>query len=235
MKTLLALPSPSEMPELTGEHPLVLVRGSRQLDRDEFLHFCQSIPGAELLHWDFGPVMEMKPDPAARNYLFSREAVPFHWDGAFHQVPSTLAFHCLKAPEGGETLFTDTEAVWNDASDSDRARWSRIRLRFSTEKLAHYGGTIEVDLASRHPRSGRPILRFAEAVTSKLNPVAMEVMGGDEGFLADMIERIYDPRYCYAHRWRDGDYLFADNHRLIHGRNPFSKDTPRHLRRIQIL
>lgn len=219
---------------------LLLMRGFAPLERDELLAFCQSYPDAELLHWDTGPVMEMKVSASPRNYLFSAEKVPFHWDGAFHKVPSYLVFHCIQAPPadaGGETLFTDTQGIWETAGDEERALWKRAELTYETEKLAHYGGKITVPMVQKHPRTGRTILRFAEAVETDLNPVSLSVGGvpRPEALVASMTEKIYSAEHCYRHRWQEGDYLIADNHALIHGRNAFTRDCPRHLRRIQIL
>ena len=227
---------------LLAREPVVLLRGYVPPTRDEMLRFCRRFPGEGILEWDFGPVMEMKVDPQAQNYLFTRERVPFHWDGAFHRVPSYLAFHCLEAPVsggGGETLFTDTERVWEAASPEDRALWSRLRLTFETEKLAHYGGKISGPLVQPHPRSGRPTLRFAEAVETDKNPVRLTVHGATPseatGFLTTIGRYAYDRRFCLVHRWERGDFLIADNHRLLHGRNGFTSDSPRHLRRVQVL
>lgn len=227
---------------LLSESPLVIFRGFEPLERQPFLDFCLTYPRAELLHWETGPVMEMTPDEEAKNYLFSREAVPLHWDGAFHRVPSFLVFHCLRAPSfagGGETLFVDTSRVWEAAAAEKRELWSQVRLTYTTEKVAHYGGAVTVDLVQRHPRSGIPVLRFAEPVETKLNPVSVRAESKEaplEGeFLADLARRFHDPAVLYAHRWEDGDYLIADNHRLVHGRTAFVRESPRHLRRIQIL
>lgn len=223
---------------LYADWGLVIFRGFDPVDRDGLLRFATTYPEAELLHWESGPVMEMTPCAEAKNYLFSREEVPLHWDGAFFRVPSFLVFHCLQAPDasaGGETVFTDTRRVWDEASRTERERWAGTRLKYTTEKVAHYGGSITVDLVQRHPKSGAPILRFAEPVTTKLNPVTVEVEGGNADLLGNLARRFHERTVHYAHRWEDGDYLVADNHALVHGRNAFAKESPRHLRRVQIL
>ncbi len=224
--------------DLFTDWGLVIFRGFDPLGKESLLDFCLEYPNAELLQWESGPVMEMTPASEAKNYLFSREAVPLHWDGAFHREPSYLVFHCLQAPDpngGGETVFTDTNRVWGGATAADRERWANTRITYKTDKVAHYGGSITVDLVQRHPKSGAPILRFAEPVETKLNPVTVEVDGAGPELLSDLARRFHEKPYHYVHRWEDGDYLIADNHRLVHGRNAFAKESPRHLRRIQIL
>lgn len=234
--------SGSLLKSLLRAEKLVLFRGFARLKRDALLEFCRSYPAADLLHWENGPVMEMRVEPKARNYLFTREAVPFHWDGAFHKVPSYLVFNCLEAPtgrSGGETLFCNTEQLWEKANKKEKDLWSTLRLTYRTEKLAHYGGVFTVEMVQKHPLLGHPILRFAEPVETELNPVCLTVDGLStkdlSEFVSEMRRRIYDPKICYRHEWRDGDVLIADNHALLHGRNAFEKDCPRHLRRVQIL
>ena len=222
---------------------LVLIRGVKSPTREEFLTFCKSYPKAKLLEWETGPVMEMKVDANAKNYLFSNERVPFHWDGAFFKVPSILAFHCITPPStgaGGETLFCNTSLIWDSATPSQKRTWRKLRLRYVTEKVAHYGGTVEVPLVDTHPKNGRTILRFAEAVESALNPVTLELFGlanekQHRAALKELVGLVYNPRFLQEVRWQEGDILLADNHTLIHGRRAFKKSSPRHLRRIQIL
>lgn len=224
------------------EHALVVIRGMATPDRDEFLSYCRNAHGFQTLNWSFGPVMEMREIPDAPNYLFSREAVPFHWDGAFHQVPDYLVFSCVEAPSegaGGETLFAHTGQIFAEASGDERGLWSQARLKYETEKLAHYGGSIEGSLVQKHPLLGTPILRFAEEVKTRLNPVHLEIQGVSSEIgsriVSDLTQKIYAEPFRYRHAWQPGDLLLADNHSLIHGRTAFKKEEPRHLRRIQLV
>lgn len=234
--------SPELVRDWTARTPLLLFRGFTPISRDELLGICVRNVDTELLHWDFGPVMELRVQPDPVNYLFSSEAVPYHWDGAFHRVPSYLVFNCLQAPlaeAGGETLFCDTTRIVEEADAAELESWKKTDLTYTTEKKAHYGGEFRVKMVGRHPKNGAQVLRYAEPVETELNPVSLKVAGAFEdrpGELVDQMRRkIYDPKYSYAHQWQDGDLLFADNHALIHGRHPFKAASPRHIRRVQIL
>ncbi|MGZ3650514.1 MAG: TauD/TfdA family dioxygenase [Bdellovibrionota bacterium] len=225
---------------LVTDHKLVVVRGLTRFGREELLNLAATNPDRDLLQWNFGPVMEMKVDPQAQNYLFSREEVPVHWDGAFHLEPRVLVFHCVNAPNpdmGGETTFVDSESLWNDAPSVTKAQWKKLELSYETEKKAHYGGRITVPMVQHHPDKPVTILRYAEPVGSELNPVLMDVAGlkgPKESFLTEMHELIYSEKYLYEHAWQENDLLLADNFSLLHGRRAFSTDSPRHLRRVQI-
>lgn len=217
---------------------LIVARGLCPLSREQLLDFSSGTD-RDLLHWEFGPVMEMTPDDTAKNYLFTREAVPFHWDGAFLKEPGILVFNCVDAPtlnSGGETLFCHTELVWNSLNTAEQNLLRHVSVTYETKKLAHYGGSVTVPIVSEHPLTGRTVLRYAEPVSSEKNPVTQKIHGkeGDEirRLLKDLI---YNPRNCYSHQWQSGDLIIADNRTLIHGRNQFSSEALRHFRRVQIL
>ncbi|QRN04652.1 TauD/TfdA family dioxygenase [Legionella sp. MW5194] len=237
---LAAIPLKGILRKVT-EHQLVLLRGFKPLDKDRLVNYLQS--QASLLQWDSGPVMEMQVDKRKPNYLFTEGDVPLHWDGAFHQEPRFLFFHCLKAPLpqcGGETLFVNTQRVWDTANAEQQAAWSDYAFSFKTEKRVHYGGAIIRRMVSHHPETGKTILRFAEPVGEDyLNPVDVQVLGKEkpdsDAILASLSQIMRAPLHRHEHRWQEGDYLIADNFALLHGRNAFSQHSPRHLRRIQIL
>lgn len=226
---------------LVTQYKIVLLRGFKSLDRDNLLNYCQS--QARLLSWDFGPVMEMKVDEKPKNYLFTEGDVPLHWDGAFYQEPRFLLFHCLQAPNignGGETVFVNTEFVWQNATEDQKKEWLQYNLRFHTEKVAHYGGSITRKLIDHHPDTNQTIMRFAEPVGEDyLNPVLVKVIGKSEDesniILSSLSQQMRMKQNVYQHEWQQGDILLADNFSLLHGRNSFHQHSPRHLRRIQIL
>lgn len=237
----------TEVDQLTGEkllsllkeHSLLLIRGLRNFTPLELRSFALSFPKSQLLEWESGDVMEMKPSTDPKNYLFSREKVPFHWDGAFFKVPDFLVFQCIKAPEafsGGETLFSNTEKVYRTLTDTEKEALSSVTLTYKTEKVAHYGGEFSTPVLQKHPLTGKGIIRFAEEVTTSLNPVSLSVKGTEqpEALIQSLTSKIYNEEVCYAHNWRKGDLLIADNHALLHGRRPFVEETERHLRRVQV-
>lgn len=233
-----------QLRQLIWDHRLIVLRGFSLFERDELSSYCQR--WGELLTWNFGTVLDLIVQQNPENYLFTNGNVPFHWDGAFAKaVPSFLFFQCLKAPaagNGGESLFCDTTRVLQNASPEQREIWQKIDITYRTEKVAHYGGKITAPLVSKHLITGSPTLRFAEPLNDEsvhLNPLFLEVLGlppeKHDQFLSDLIARLYLPQNCFAHEWQEGDILVADNHALLHGRNPFLSDSPRHLQRVHIL
>jgi alpha-ketoglutarate-dependent taurine dioxygenase len=226
--------------EWVGRRGVAVARGFARLDADALPKFGRLF--GEVLEWDFGEVNDLRVEAGAGNYLYTNHEVPFHWDGAFvGRVPRYIIFQCESAPPhgaGGETLFCDTRRMFERAAQDVRETWTRIAITYSTEKVVHYGGTFTSPLLARHPLSGEPVLRYAEPVDD-LNPVRLDIEGvadkDRKDFLLDMRRRLRDPEVCYAHTWREGDILIADNHALLHGRRAFEESAPRHIRRVNVL
>ncbi|MBT4792709.1 MAG: TauD/TfdA family dioxygenase, partial [Halobacteriovoraceae bacterium] len=172
----------------------------------------------------------------SKNYLFTKEKVPFHWDGAFHEVPSILAFHCLEETTGGRTLFADTTKVIMNLKESEIALLEEHSIEYETEKLAHYGGHISQKVIAKHPFTLKKILRLGEEVYTEFNPVKRIIKSENlKNIVLKLEVDLYKPSYCYAHEWKKGDLLLVDNYSLLHGREPFTNfEKKRHIRRIQI-
>ena len=220
------------------EHGVVVIRGAEPTAKRDLPAVARRL--GPLLPWSFGSINELKVDPAKRNYLFTEREVPLHWDGAFVGViPRYLFFQCVMAPPegtGGETLFADTRRVLEAADDETLAAWRRQVVRYQTDKIVHYGGEFTSPVIAPHPMTGVDTIRYAEPVVD-LNPVRAEPLGDADAdaFHEDMHKRLFDPDAMYAHVWEDGDYVIADNHTLLHGRNAFTEPAARYLQRINVL
>jgi len=238
--TDLKVVSQSNLATWIDEHRVVVLRGFAALQGNEFPEFCAQF--GDILEWDFGAVNSLQVQTDARNYLYTNRTVPFHWDGAFAgRVPHYIFFHCDHAPgkgSGGETLFSDTVRLLAKTTSVQHELWRQVHIKYTTEKIMHYGGTFTSALICEHPTTGQEVLRFAEPVAD-LNPVLLEIAGipreGHESFLQDMHVRLNDDAVCYRHEWQPGDVVIADNFVLLHGRTAFVDGAPRSIRRVNIL
>ena len=156
-------------------------------------------------------------------------------------MPHWLVFQCVSAPSdgrGGETVFVDTVRVLARATPEQRRGWSQARFRYTTEKKAHYGGTFVSEVVTRHPTLDVDVLRYAEPVVD-LNPVSVESLdvarAEGERVMSELQAALAAPDVTLALAWREGDYVIADNHALLHGRRAFVYGEPRHLRRVNVL
>ncbi|WPU67024.1 TauD/TfdA dioxygenase family protein [Peredibacter starrii] len=222
----------------------IMILKDQKFSKEELLTYAQTLSDKsgeiqdKLLHWDFGPMMEMRFDRNAQNYLFSDEVVPFHWDGAFYREPSKLLFFCEESVgNGGETLFVNTELLWSSLTEEEKVKCEKVTLTYRTEKKAHYGGEIKVPLVQKHPRTGSIILRLAEEVETHLNPVTLNIIGIEnaDAFYQELRNKLYDPAFMYEHAWEKGDLLVCDNFTFLHGRRALGGNLKRSFKRIQIL
>ena len=222
---------------------ITIIRDQLFSDEDLLL-FAQGLslqPGGvkeKILHWDFGPIMDMKFSREAPNYLFSSQKVPLHWDGAFYREPAHLLFYCTQTDgAGGETLFLNTELLWDSLNADEKAECEKITLNYSTEKKAHYGGEITIPLVQKHPVTGKTILRIAQKVETTLNPVTLKILGSNNPseFYERMEQKLSDPRFLYTHEWKKGDVVICDNFTYLHGRAALGSNLSRSFKRVQIL
>lgn len=230
--------STEQLEELVAAHGVVVIRGAAPVTPAEMQAYCRRM-GA-LLEWPFGFVLDVKVVAETRNYLFTRDVVPFHWDGVFARTdPHYLFFQCAKAPaEGGESLFSDTTRVWKRATPEERLWMKGCVCRYRQEKNAHYGGDVTTALVRPHPLTGEPTIRYTEPV-SGIGGNAPELQGADasenERLAAYMARALYASDTCLAVKWQTNDFLMFDNHKLLHGRRAFGAGSDRHLQRIHIL
>ncbi|SDY96624.1 TauD/TfdA family dioxygenase [Hymenobacter psychrophilus] len=232
--------SAAQLTEWVQAHRILIFRGFELFDKTPFALYAQQL--GEPLQWPFGAINELKVKADAKNYLYTPSAVPLHWDGAFiGRIPYLIFFQCVKAPRAedrGGTTFADTGRALARATAAQRARWAKATLRYRTEKIVHYGGTLTQRLLQAHPVTGEPTLRFAEPVRD-LNPVSVEVLGATPAEQADLIAELqaalYAPEVFYIHSWQDNDIVLADNHVLLHGRDAFLNPNERHIQRINLL
>lgn len=176
-----------------------------------------------------GPVLDSDEQPDA-------ERVPFHWDGLGHpESPEFQIFACVRSGTGGHTIFTDTARLAADADPATLRRWQSVSVTYRVR-----GCGASTPVVSAHPVHGTPVLRFHEPADEDcpldgwpdhqfdgLPP------GEVPDFLGELRAALRDPKYQYVHAWQEGDFLIADNHTLLHGRE--SAAAGRHLRRVHIL
>jgi alpha-ketoglutarate-dependent taurine dioxygenase/4-hydroxybenzoate polyprenyltransferase len=229
-----------ELRKWVDTHRVVQLRGVVPVEAHELAALSRRL--GPLQPWPFGAVHELKQAARTENYLYTSHDVPLHWDGAFaDRVPHWLVFHCVQAPPqggGGETVFVDTGTVLARAAPELREAWRRARVRYRTEKKAHYGGTFVSPVVARHPTLGGEIIRYAEPVED-LNPVSVKPLDladpEAEQLMGSLSQALAAKEAVLAVPWLPGDYVFADNHALLHGRRAFTDGAPRHLRRVNVL
>jgi alpha-ketoglutarate-dependent taurine dioxygenase len=79
------------------------------------------------------------------------------------------------------------------------------------------------DLAHRHPRTGETILYACEQMTKEVLGMEPEE---SERLLEEVFAHLYDPKSCFDHEWREGDFVVWDNLALQHARQNVLAEGP---------
>ncbi len=234
-----------ELKGLFKIHQLVILRGFTPFtNAEDFSQYCEC--WGEISLWPFGKVLELIEQDSPQDHIFDNSYVPMHWDGMYRpQVPEYQIFHCVKAPlkdHGGRTTFSNTLLALENASSELKSFWKRATGIYQ-RKMAFYHSKTTSPILTKHPSQDFEVIRYNEPPCSTkgefINPPMIEFVGIKHEELEflhqSMKEALYDPQNLYAHEWQVGDVVIADNFTLLHGREAFVENSPRHLQRVQVL
>jgi taurine dioxygenase len=175
----------------------------------------------------------------------------FHTDYSYLDVPAraTMLYSLQVPSKGGDTLFADQYAAYDDLSSSMKDKIHGLVA------LHHYGNRDDLDKGSRtvasvlneeqeqkmawvrhpvvrrHPVTGRKAL-YAVSGSS----FGIEGMGEDEaiGLLDELKRHATQEKYQYRLKYGVGDLVIWDNASLLHSATLTEPDDPRTLWRITI-
>lgn len=231
--------------ELFCQFQLIILRGFNTfLSADGFSAYCER--WGEVSVWPFGKVLELIEQENPKDHIFDNNYVPLHWDGMYRpQVPEYQMFHCVKAPlagQGGQTTFSNTMLVLDNASASEKDLWNKVTGTYKRNMEFYNSKTIS-PIIVKHPQKDRLVIRYNEPPSKDkghfINPPALEFTGISNDELAffhkSLNKALYSSTNFYAHEWQTGDVVIADNFSLLHGRESFIAKSPRHIQRVHVL
>lgn len=231
--------------ELLRLEQLVVLRGFKTFSfAEELVSFCERL--GEVSEWPFGKVLELIEQDKAQDHIFDNSYVPLHWDGMYRpQVPELQIFHCVQAPmshQGGRTTFSHTGLVLKNTSEDKKKLWEKVTGVYQ-RKMEFYNSRTVSPIITQHPYKDFSVIRYNEPPSIEkgnlINPPDLEFHGIDnellEVFHAELKDALYAPQNFYAHEWQSGDVVIADNFTLLHGREGFVSQAPRHLQRVHVL
>ncbi|CCN70363.1 TauD/TfdA dioxygenase family protein [Vibrio nigripulchritudo] len=234
-----------KMRDLFKQRQLVLLRGFETFEEsDDFADYCEG--WGEISIWPFGKVLDLiqKDDPG--DHIFDSSYLPLHWDGMYRpQVPEYQIFQCVQAPkpgQGGRTTFTNTIMALENAPEEHVEFWKKVIGNYE-RKMEFYNSRTVSPIITKHPLQDHLVIRYNEPHFEErgdlLNPPDTQFTGITqeevEYFHQTLREALYDPQNFYAHEWQTGDIVITDNFNLLHGREAFISQSPRHIRRVQVL
>jgi alpha-ketoglutarate-dependent 2,4-dichlorophenoxyacetate dioxygenase len=187
---------------------------------------------------------------ASETRKLAKGAERFHTDSSFHAMPtkwSALLGHETPPPEaGGDTLFIDARAVYDDLPKATKDRIEQlvgIHDFWAGRRNAGLKGEISEEQRRQmpFPPVEHPLVRTMPYGRKTLfiggHAARIKDMPDEEG--RALIEQLYDfatrEKYVYRHHWRRYDMTIWDNRCTMHAATPLlSDDYRRDMRRTTI-
>lgn len=172
----------------------------------------------------------------------------FHFDDTYMDVPALASIlrACVVAPEGGQTEFSNTYAIYEDLPEEEKQFLDTLRAVHSqeTQMRRAYPNPTEQQLGfwgekaippKTHPlvwhhRTGRKSLLLGNTIS--------HIVGMDRDESDRLVGRLLaladQPQYIYRHDWHIGDVLIWDNTGTMHRVVPFDLGCGRELQRVKL-
>jgi len=226
---------------------VLLFRGHDWTD-EEHLQFAKTLGKARNEHGNDITLVASDKNKSPIFAEYSRGTFWFHFDDTYMEYPALASVLLARklAPEGGQTEFSNTYAVYEDLSEEDK-RW------FDTLQAVHSQETVQRK-AFPNPTEEQLALWGEGAIPATTHPLVWHHRSGRKSMLIGhtmrtivglpkeesdaLIERILttaeQPEYIYRHEWRLGDVLVWDNTGTMHRAVPFDLDAGRELQRVKL-
>ena len=181
----------------------------------------------------------------SRPRLFNLGNMLWHSDSSYRAIPARYSLLSARVvnPVGGNTEFADMRAAY-DALDAGLkaevedlicehsllySRGSLGLTEYSEEERAMFR-PVRQRLVRTHPVTGRRSLYLsahAGAIVGMPMPEARIL-------LRELNEHATQPRFVYAHAWRQWDFVIWDNRQVMHRVRRYDEALPRDMRRTTI-
>ncbi len=180
-----------------------------------------------------------------RRRLFNLGNQLWHSDSSFRAVPAKYSILSgrIVADTGGNTEFADMRAAYDALDAQTKAEveelvcehsliYSRGTLGFtdlSTEERQMFK-PVRQSLVRTHPVSGRKSLYLSSHIGTIVGWPVPEA----RALIRDLTEHAVQPRFTYAHRWRQFDLVMWDNRTTMHRVRRFDQNQVRDMRRTTV-
>ena len=226
---------------------VLLFRGL-DMTNEQQLHFGKTL--GEPRHEHGTDITKVSSDKKASPIFaeYTEGTYFFHFDDTYMQYPALASVLMARtvAPQGGQTEFANTYAIYEDLSEHDQRYFDTLQAVHSQETIQRkaFPNPTEFQLSlwgegkippTTHPlvwqhRTGRKSLLIGETMS--------RIVGLEKAESDALIRRILDlaerPEYLYRHDWQPGDVLIWDNTGTMHRVVPFDLDCGRELLRVKL-
>ena len=180
-----------------------------------------------------------------RRRLFNLANQLWHSDSSFRAVPAKYSILSCRLPcsTGGNTEFADMRAAYDALDARTKAEiedlvcehsliYSRGTLGFTelTEEERAAFRPVRQRLVRTHPVTGRKSLYLSSHIGTIVGWLRPESLS----LIRDLTEHATQPRFVYAHQWRQWDIVMWDNRQTMHRVRRFNESEPRDMRRTTV-
>jgi alpha-ketoglutarate-dependent 2,4-dichlorophenoxyacetate dioxygenase len=207
-------------------------------------------PEQRRLEMDMADVSNLGADhkPLARDdrrRLFNLGNQLWHSDSSFRAIPAkySLLSGRIVVDRGGNTEFADMRAAYDALDDATKAEiedlicehsllYSRGTLGFTelSDEEKKMFTPVRQRLVRTHPVTGRKSIYLS----SHIGTIVGWPMPEARAFIRDLAEHATQPRFCYAHKWRQYDLVIWDNRVTMHRVRRFDETLVRDMRRTTV-
>jgi alpha-ketoglutarate-dependent 2,4-dichlorophenoxyacetate dioxygenase len=184
-------------------------------------------------------------DRESRQRLFNLGNMLWHSDSSFRAIPAKYSLLSARVvnPVGGNTEFADMRAAYDALDAGTKAeiehlvcehslmysRGSLGLLDYSDEERAMFR-PVRQRLVRTHPVTGRKSLYLS----SHAGAIVGMPMAEARILLRELTEHATQPKFVYAHRWRQWDLIIWDNRQMMHRVRRYDEHQPRDMRRTTV-
>ncbi len=180
-----------------------------------------------------------------RRRLFNLGNQLWHSDSSFRAIPAKYSILSCRLPASrdGNTEFADMRAAYETLDERTKTLvedlicehsliYSRGSLGFTelTEEERAAFRPVRQSLVRTHPVSGRRSLYLSSHIGKIVGWLRPELLS----LIRDLAEHATQPRFVYAHKWRQWDIVMWDNRQTMHRVRRFDETEPRDMRRTTV-
>ncbi|HYZ21063.1 MAG TPA: TauD/TfdA family dioxygenase [Rhodopila sp.] len=184
-------------------------------------------------------------DREDRRRLFNLGNQLWHSDSSFRAIPAKYSLLSARTvvSKGGNTEFADMRAAYDALDDATKREvddlvcehsliYSRGTLGFTelSEEEKKMFRPVRQRLVRTHPVTGRKSLYLS----SHIGTIVGWPMPEARAFIRDLTEHATQPRFTYAHKWRQYDLVMWDNRVMMHRVRRFDESQVRDMRRTTV-
>lgn len=188
--------------------------------------------------------LDEKVNPEYARFLIGNHL--WHMDGTYEEIPplATLFTPYRLSRTGGDTMFANTYAAFEDLPDEEKAALEKLRV-VHTMQAALFPAKRdctpeEFAVWSSYPQRSHPLVWHHKSGRKSLvlSTSGAYIEGMHPAESHDLLQRLMahatQDKYIYRHKWQLGDLVIWDNTGAMHRVQPFDKESGREFHRCTL-